>query len=293
MSAITRRRALGGLLVTAMASACATPRPPASHSPLWLIERDGGRVYLFGHTPPRPTDWNEPAIAAIAAQCDVCWGETNQSTRGDLQALVVRYGVDGAAPLSERLSSEDWTRVEAALALTHVPSESIAPFKPWLAAATLEGASYAASGLTGRGAQIVIAEQYQAAGKRVESEFPTQDDVMEWFGAMTPEQGLQFLRYTLDNILAAPESEAAKFDAWMRGDAGPAQAWMAQMKQRYPELYATIVVQRNVNWVARVEAMLTARQPAVVITGLYHLVGPDSLQHQLASAGLNARRVSA
>lgn len=293
MSAITRRSAASGVFLAALSSGCATPTARAAHSPLWLIERDGGRVFVFGHTPPRPTDWNEPAIAAIAAQCEVCWVETNQSTRGNLQALVMRHGVDASAPLSERLSREDWIRVEAALALTHVSSESVAPLKPWLAAQTLEEASYVAAGLTGRGAQIVIPEQYQAASKVVESEFPTQDDTVEWFGALTATQNLQYLRYTLDNVLAPSEAEAAKFDAWQRGDLGPALAWMAQMKQRYPELYATIVVQRNVNWVARIEAMLAARRPACVITGLYHLVGPDSLQQQLAAAGVNARRLSA
>lgn len=290
---MTRRKAASGLLLAALPSACVTANERSPHSPLWLIERDGGRVYIFGHTPPRQGDWNEPAIAAIAAACDVCWVETNNATRGDLQALVMRYGIDGSAALSERLSGEDRARVEAALALTQVPSEAIAPFKPWLAAHTLENAFYTASGLTGRGAQIIIAEQYQAAGKSVESEFATQDDVIEWFGAMTPTQDLQFLRYTLDNILSPAEAEAAKFDAWLRGDVRPAHDWMAQMKEHYPELYAAIVVQRNANWLARIEAMLTARRSALVITGLYHLAGPDSLPQLLAASGFDARRVTA
>ena len=290
---MTRRKAASGLLLAALPSACVTANEQSPHSPLWLIERDGGRVYIFGHTPPRSTDWNEPAIAAIAAACDVCWVETNTSTRGDLQALVMRYGVESGPALSERLSGEDWSRVEAALALTHVPGDAIAPFRPWLAAQTLEEASYTASGLPGRGAQIIIADQYQAAGKNVESEFATQDDVVEWFGAMTPTQDLQFLRYTLDNILAPAEAEEAKFDAWLSGDVRPAYAWMAQMKQRYPELYAAIVVQRNANWIARIEAMLAARRPALVITGLYHLAGPDNLPQLLAASGFDARRVTA
>jgi len=50
-------------------------------------------------------------------------------------------------------------------------------------------------------------------------------------------------------------------------------------------------VQRNQLWVPRVHTMLNANRPAMMVVGLYHLVGPDSILMQLAARGVRLRRM--
>lgn len=77
---------------------------------------------------------------------------------------------------------------------------------------------------------------------------------------------------------------------WDSANAAPAIAWMSRMARDYPELYRVMDVQRNQLWVPRVRAMLNADVPSMIVVGLYHLVGPDSMLAQLAAGGVRVRR---
>ena len=63
------------------------------------------------------------------------------------------------------------------------------------------------------------------------------------------------------------------------------------MKCSQPDLYAKHVVRRNRNWLPRFAAMQNNAQPSLVIVGLYHMVGPDSLVEQLKAAGWRVQAV--
>lgn len=271
-------------------SACASWPTGSEGWPLWRVERNGNRAYLTGATPSREADWHQARIEAIAASCDLIWTETNQTTRGHMREVVIRLGVDSSAPLSERLPESDWLRVQTAAARTGVTIESIDQFRPWLAAHTIGEASDESRGWVAQSAESVIAGAALQSGKEVRSEFPFQEDVIEWFGRMTAQQSLEFLRFTLDEVLSPISEEAAKFDAWSRGDTRPAAAWMSNARTSLPSFYEVAVIERNRDWVARFDSMLSENRTALVIVGLYHLVGPDSVQENLSGMGFTVRR---
>ena len=55
--------------------------------------------------------------------------------------------------------------------------------------------------------------------------------------------------------------------------------------ERSPELYERLLVERNRNWVAPVEACLKQKTACFVVVGAAHLVGPDSLVALLQKKG--------
>ncbi len=262
----------------------------ASTWPLYAVEANGNRVYLTGETPPRPTRWHDERIEALVPRCSALWTETNNVYRRSVDDLIADYGVDESAPLESQLTKTDRERLAAAAELAHVPLASLTKFRPWLAGSVLEDAYYRAMGMADAADKVLVAEA-KSDGITVSSEFPTKDDVIEWFASLSPEQGLQFFRYSLDTVLAAPEENDRIFGGWAQGDAGPATGRVADLKRLYPDLYAKMVVERNKNWVPRFSAMLESTKPVLVLTGLYHLVGPDSLLVQLRGAGLTLRQV--
>ena len=255
--------------------------------PLFLVEGQGSRVYLMGETPPRPAPWHDARIEALIPRCSGVWTETNNIFRKDVQELVARYGIDETSPLESRLTERDQERLARAAELAHVPLSSLAHFRPFMAGSMLEDAYYNAMGMSDAAEKILVAKA-MSAGVSVLSEFPAKDDVIAWFGAMSPERDLQFLRYSLDQILEGPANERI-YAAWSGGDAGPAAGRVADIKRLYPDLYPKIVVERNIGWIPRFTTMLTNKKPALVITGLYHLAGPDNLLIQLRAAGLIVR----
>jgi hypothetical protein len=94
----------------------------------------------------------------------------------------------------------------------------------------------------------------------------------------SPAQEVQYFRYILDEILAGHDEGQRLYADWARGKDARAADWVAKMKQLYPELYRSIVITRNQDWVPRIRSMLTQPKPTMIVVGLYHLVGPDSIQ---------------
>lgn len=287
----TRRDFLLGL--TAMGSTLwAGPIGVATQPdwPLWSVEGNGNRVYLMGETPPRPVRWHDRRIEALVPGCAAVWTETNDVYKKSIQDLIAQYGVDAAHPLASRLTATDQERLAKVADLTHVPLASLSTYRPWLAGSLLEDEYYKVMRM-GDAAQKVLVAEAREARVGLSSEFPVKDDVVEWFGSLSPEQDVQFLRYSLDMILAGTAENERIFTAWSRGDTGPADDRVAGMKQLYPDLYPKIVVERNIGWIPRFKAMLANTSPTLVITGLYHLAGPDNLLAQLRRAGLTVRAI--
>ncbi len=288
----TRREIAAGIFALPLVtSACASRLSVSEGWPLWTVEKNGTRAYLTGATPSQKADWHQPHIEAIADSCNLIWTETNQTSRGNMRDVIMRLGVDASAPLSERIPAADWVRVKAAAALNGVAIEDIDQLRPWLAAHTIGEASDESRGWGGETAETVIAVAALQAGKEVRSEFPFQEDIIEWFGKMTAQQSLEFMRFTLDEILASASDEAAKFDAWARGDTKPATDWMLNARTAYPAFYEAAVIKRNRDWVARFDSVVSENKNAIAIVGLYHLVGPDSVQENLSRMGFAVRRV--
>lgn len=209
---LARRRVLFGLAAsfglsaTANLFGTASAKPPARGWPLWAVEGKGVKAHLFGETPPRRGDWRDPRIERLLSESSVLWVETNEKRRADIGDLVSRYGMDAGKPLDAWLTVDDKARLAKALKVCGVPADSIAPLRPWLAGASLQQAYYKAAGASGNSADKLLATRADKSGIAVSSEFPAQDDVFAWFGAMSPVQDVQFLRYALDEILAGPKN---------------------------------------------------------------------------------------
>lgn len=52
-----------------------------------------------------------------------------------------------------------------------------------------------------------------------------------------------------------------------------------------PEVYQSVLVERNQRWVPKIEALAAGDRPAMVIVGTGHLVGPDSVVAMLTAKG--------
>ncbi len=200
------------------------------------------------------------------------------------------YGITRGQSLANRLDAGQRARLAAAAKAVRVPVESLAQFRPWLAAQALEGALFSAPPYNEPNADQVLVAKAQALSIPVSSEFTTLTDVARWLAGLSPAAEMEYLRYIIDEVLMGQERGQRIYAEWDSGNAAPATAWMSRMARDYPELYRAMDVQRNQLWVPRVHAMLNADLPSMIVVGLYHLVGPDSMLAQLAASGVRLRR---
>jgi uncharacterized protein len=202
------------------------------------------------------------------------------------------YGIaHGGQSLEARLDAGQRARLGAAAKAVSVPLDSLTRFRPWLAAQALEGALFSAAPFNKPNADQVLVAMAQSLSIPVSSEFPTLTDAARWLAGLSPSAEMQYLLYIIDEILMGPERGQRIYAEWDSGNAEPARTWMSRMARNYPELYRAMDVQRNQLWVPRVHAMLKANRPSMIVVGLYHLVGPDSVLVQLGASGVRLRRV--
>jgi uncharacterized protein YbaP (TraB family) len=281
--------ATAGLGLSGIVSAMGQEAASTAPYPLWIVEKAGHTVYLMGQTPPRTTAWSDVRIEALVKSCGAIWTETNRVHRKNAKPQT-QYLMHPKKPLSEQLTAANFTRVKQAAEMVKVSMEEIAALRPWVVGMTLEWAYFKAEKLDVEGtAESVLLRIAKMAKIPQLSEFETQEDTTQFMGEMSAQEDVQFLEYTLDRILVGvPENERV-YSAWAHGDSAPAAEFVANMKRSQPDVYAKHVVGRNRSWLPRFAAMQKKSKPSLVIVGLFHMVGPDSLVLQLKADGWNVR----
>jgi uncharacterized protein YbaP (TraB family) len=81
-------------------------------------------------------------------------------------------------------------------------------------------------------------------------------------------------------------------DSWNRGDATPVAAVIGAVRVQSPDAYHRLFSSRNATWARWIGRRLEQPGTLFVAVGTGHLVGSDSVQVQLAAAGIRSARVN-
>jgi uncharacterized protein YbaP (TraB family) len=271
------------------------PSALLAHPALWAVKDADTTIYLFGtvHLLPHDTDWHFPALDKALADSQALYVEITDDDQANMTVLVLRYGIDTAHPLSDRLTPFDQSRLERAARLADVPGGMAALniMRPWLAALTLTVAPLMKAGLDpAQGVDKQLRAAMEKAGKPVHG-LETAEQQIRFLADMPTALQLGLLRSTLRDTDRATVDLKALIDAWKAGDdAAIARLENDTLRREEPQLYQRLLVQRNATWARRIKAMLDRPGTFFVAVGAAHLAGPDSVQAQLARQGIAAER---
>ncbi|MDR7114943.1 TraB/GumN family protein [Caulobacter sp. BE254] len=287
---LVRRFALALVAVLAMGAS-----PVLAEPALWAIKDKDSTIYLFGtvHVLKPTTQWRSPRIDKAFRDADDVVMEIEQpEDPATTRALMMKYGVDPAAPLSTKLKPESYAKLQAAAQGMGFPPQALEPMRPWLAALTVSLTPMLKAGYDPEsGVEKLLTAQAKAAGKPIAA-FETMEQQVRFFADMTPVQEAQLLDSTLDEVDDGPAKIDALVAAWAAGDQGELKRQMVdEMQADYPDVYKLLLVDRNQDWANQLKTRLAGSGVSFVAVGAGHLAGPDSLQAQLAKLGIKAERV--
>lgn len=285
-----RRFALALVAVLAMGAS-----PVLAEPALWAIKDKDSTIYLFGtvHVLKPTTPWRSPKIDKAFRDADDVVMEIEQpEDPATTRALMLKYGVDPAAPLSTKLKPESYAKLQAAAQGMGFPPQALEPMRPWLAALTVSLTPLLKAGYDPEsGVEKLLTAQAKAAGKPIAA-FETMEQQVRFFADMTPVQETQLLDSTLDEVDDGPAKIDALVAAWAAGDQDELKRQMVdEMQTDYPDVYKLLLVDRNQDWANQLKTRLAGSGVSFVAVGAGHLAGPDSLQAQLAKLGIKAERV--
>lgn len=257
---------------------------------MWQVDGGSNRVFLLGSVHLlRAADHPIPPVIYSAyeeAETLVMEMDMDDVDMIEAQALITELGlIQDGSTLRELMGDGAWSEAEELAARANIPLSMLTSSKPWLAAITVEQLMLTRIGFDpSYGIESHMADR--AAG-----------DEKEILGLETVRQQLEFLdnmslasqrALLLQSLEESLDLEAIMdelIDAWRRGDIEFLEHNMLKQIREHPELYETIVVERNHDWVLQVEDLLGTRDDYLVIVGALHLIGDEGLPRLLSGRG--------
>lgn len=286
-------RAWMALLLCLLGSAPAL----AAHPALWRAQDADTTVYFFGtvHTLPKNVHWHFPALDKALDASKVLYVEAADINPATLQPLVLKYGVDPAHPLSDKLDAKENALLQKAAKQVGLPggAATLDIMKPWLAGITIATAPLIKAGFDPKlGVDKQLQAQFKKAGKPVKGLESARKQILI-FAHLPESMQLDLLRQTLHDYAHAETELNAIIDAWKIGDVKAlAHSVDIKMKKQSPKLYQVILVDRNQAWAQQIAKLMQTTPGTIFIAvGAGHLAGPDRVQLQLQKFGIRTQRM--
>ena len=258
---------------------------------LWRIEGAGGPVWLFGtiHLLPSGFEWRSPQVDAALSETDVVvleapvGGEHTQRI-----ASVIRQYARVHPNQSIRALVPDFHQPRAAEIVTQygLPWAQIQNLPPWLGGIMLAQSLYTSLGFSPDSGVEHSLRKDPALRAKAWDYFETPEEQLGFFAKQPARVQVDMFLSTLSQMEEGSRLVAEMFDAWATGDIDQMdRLFNKNMKEQSPELYQTLVVDRNRRWVPRIEAMLRDPRGYFVAVGAGHLGGRQGVIALLEGRG--------
>lgn len=280
------------LLVVALLALPARAQVPAPF--LWQVSGSGVTHYLLGSVHMLPASaYPLPAAldhAYAAAEVVVLESDLAALSAPELQLSLLNAALskDG---LRIEIDSETYRRLGVRVRRLDLPEDVCDRLRAWFCALTLEIAGLQQAGFSPEyGIDQHFHERASGDGKTL-AWLESPHDHLALFTQMPEALGPSFLQATLDAIDDADGTPDALLRSWRDGDIDFMAARVEDLRRGHPQAYARLLADRNRAWLAPLQARFRGAEPALVIVGAAHLVGPDSLVRQLRARGFDVRAV--
>jgi len=291
-----RRRRLA-LRVAAIAIACVTVAHAAdARTFAWKATGKGSVVYLIGSIHVMTPDFYplNPALEAAFKEADLLVEEVDMAEMLDPSAqmrILSRGMLPGDQSLEKLLTPATLALVRKATGDLGAAGGPLMRFKPWMLAVALQGLELQKAGFDPElGLDKHFYDQAKEADKAVQG-LETADYQISVFDGMTMEQQDRMLAQTLKELQTELASVGKLADAWKSGDVPTVERIVQAELKGEPVMYQRLLVDRNKNWMPKIEALFTRRGRALVVVGAAHLVGPDGVVAMLKAKGYTVEQL--
>ncbi len=280
----------------ALCSCAAVAADPGHPVTLWLAEGLSNRVYLLGSMHMlRKQDHPLPSVIDAAyGDAETLFMELDMDDLDPVaaQAMIKMLGViDDDRTLRDLLGEDVYAQVAEAAEALDIPLDMLAKSEPWLAAITIEQLALARVGFTPLyGIEMYMSAKAAQDGKTIHG-FETVDEQLRLLDGLS----IDAQRTLLMQVLVAGRTIKSSMDeiisAWRQGDVRYLQDTLLAEIAEDPDLYGTLITNRNHRWADRISALLDDRDDYLIIVGALHLIGDDGLPELLAKRGIRVSQM--
>ena len=269
--------------------------PAQAGTSIWEVSKGGQRLLLGGTIHVlRDQDYPLPeAYQRAFDQAELVIFETDlRDTQGPQfqQTLLstVRYPADES--LADYLTPEAMEALTSHCAERGIPVSVLLPFKPAWTMLTLLGLELQRLGITSTGVDHFYTERALRENKAIAGLESAQQQ-LEFITSLGIGNESELVLHTLQELRQTETLLAQMVQMWREGDLEAMnRVFVEPMASDYPEIYQTVLAERNTAWLPQLERHLQGEKTALALVGVAHLVGEDGLLKQLRQRGYRVKR---
>lgn len=282
--------ALATSLIFSVADGAVKKKQPTTKmgtSSVYKVSKNGHIIYLGGTVHLlRKEDYPLPAAYEKAYQAsDVLTFETDTKALSspEIGMKVMEKGMyQDDRTLEKVLSEEVYNLLKTQAAKQNIPLGMINKMKPGLAVATLSAIQMKEAGLGQEGVDIYFTHRGEEDKKNIE-QLESIDSQLERITEMGAGNEDEFVKYSLQDMVGMKEKMDDLIAEWKNGRSMGDE--IEAMQKDYPDLYTSLLVERNNNWMPQILSYLESGIKAFVLVGSLHLHGEDGLLRLLEKKG--------
>jgi uncharacterized protein len=262
----------------------------------WKVTGRDGAIYLVGSVHLLTKDFYplHAALESAYKDSDLLVEEVDiaDMTGPAAQMAMLQKGMQpSSTPIDKVLTPATMALLQKKSAELNLPIDALKQFKPWMIALTIEAMQWMKAGFDPQlGLDMHFYEQAKKDNKAVQG-LETVEYQLARFDEMPPELQDHLLAETLKELDTEQASMPKLIESWRSGDAAAVEKIVLKDLQQEPQLYQRLLVERNKNWMPKLEALFARRSRALVVVGAAHLVGPDGLLAMLKAKGFKVEQL--
>ena len=266
-----------------------------SETSVWQISKNGNNLFLGGtihvlnkNDYPLPVEYGAAFKKSdkLVFETDIEKAKSPEFAQKMAQMLTYPPG----KTLKDAINKKTFNKLKKYLAERNIPVENFLSFKPSMVVLVLTVIELQRMGMVDIGVDEYFYTKAKQAGKTI-GYFETVEEQLVFLHTMGKGNENEMIMNSINDMNRMQPMMALIKSAWRNGDENKlAEVTLAETIRDYPEVYKTLLVKRNNNWMPHIEKMLTDKKVEMVLVGALHLVGKDGLLQQLRNKGYQVKQ---
>jgi uncharacterized protein YbaP (TraB family) len=280
------------LLITGLSFGMTSPSSSSSAqfgSSVWKVSKGGNSLFLGGSIHIlRPDDFPLPDAfdrAYLQSKLLVLEADVDQmADENVVQYLMSRMFLPDSKTLHTILEPDTYNLLDEACLEYGFSLDAFSTMKPSMVMTVLSMFQVQKFGFVEEGVDAFYQNRAKNENKSIRflESVELQIDMLVSMGEGYENE---YVLYSLEDFSTTDNYLAEIVNEWKTGDAVITEASLVDMREEWPEMYKSMVFDRNAAWMPQIEEYLATGAVPFIVVGAAHLHGPDGLLIQLRNSG--------
>lgn len=266
-----------------------------SQTSVWKVTTKNSTLYLGGTIHllrskdfplPAPFDSAYKKSDMVVFEADLESMEKPETA----QKLAQKLMYTDERTLKTELSDTAYHTLENWCKIYGIPIANMNKFKPSMVVLMVGMLKMQQMGFSSNGVDKNYFNLAKQDGKKM-SFFETVDQQIDFIANMSGGNDSDFVLYTLEDLKNTEKEFPEMVNAWRNGNDALFTSESRDMKKEYPQVYQSLVFNRNNNWMPVIESFLKTPETEFILVGSLHLYGPDGIIKMLRDKGYQVEQL--